>query len=52
MLGTTPNILHSECSSGGGGQAALRDRSCVPRLVVRRRPPFQVPWSVAWSKQL
>jgi hypothetical protein len=23
MLGTTPNILHSECSSGGGGQACL-----------------------------
>ena len=26
-----PNIPHSTCSSGGGNQAALRDRKCVSR---------------------
>ena len=26
-----PNIPHSTCSSGGGNQAALRDRGCVSR---------------------
>lgn len=36
-----PNIPHSTCSSGGGNQAALRDRRCVSRC-RSASPPFQL----------